>query len=66
MPSITETAKIARIRRWCAQDDQRLVIPRSQKIFNDLGIHIIDNHLNCVVASHCSIDGLLAEMESLR
>jgi len=44
-----------------AKDGQRLCIPRSEKAHQDLGIHVVDEN-NIVVAYHCNISDLLAEV----
>jgi len=57
----TEQAAAKRLRRILAKDGQRLCIPRGEQTLQQLGIHVVDDR-NCVVASHCSIEGLLAEV----
>ncbi len=51
----------ARVRRRLAQTCERLCIPRSQRDWNDLGIHVV-NASNVVIASGCTIEGLAIEL----
>jgi hypothetical protein len=51
----------ARVRRRLARDNETLRIPRSQRDWNDLGIHVV-NANNVVIASGCTIEGLAAEL----
>jgi hypothetical protein len=51
----------ARVRRRLARDNETLCIPRSQRDWNDLGIHVI-NANNVVIASGCTIEGLATEL----
>ena len=65
MTIVSDAALIGRIRRAIAADNERLCIPRSQRAWNDLGIHIVNGN-NVVTASHCSISGLATELELLK
>jgi hypothetical protein len=51
----------ARVRRRLARDNETLCIPRSQRDWNDLGIHVVDAN-NVVIASGCTIEGLATEL----
>ena len=53
-----------RIRRALKRTHQRLCSPRSPRLGDDLGLHIVDSN-NCIVATHCSVAELAEEMELL-
>ena len=56
-------AQEMRLRRLLHKDNQRLCIPRSKFLLEELGIHVVDDR-NIVVASHCSVEALLEEIEN--
>jgi len=53
----SDSARIQRIRRALAKEGQSLKLS-----LGDLGIAVIDNHTNTVVASHCTLDQLGREL----
>jgi len=63
MPQQTPTTRAleARVRRRLARDNETLCIPRSQRVWDDLGIHVV-NANNVVIASGCTIEGLAIEL----
>ena len=56
-------AQEMRLRRLLRKDNQRLCIPRSKFMLEELGIHVVDDR-NIVVANHCSVEALLEEIEN--
>ena len=58
----SEAASIRRIRRWLAASNYSLRIPRSERDWNQYGIHIIDHSYGCITATRCDIDELFNEM----
>lgn len=62
MSALSPSALEARVRRQLARDNETLCIPRSQRVWNELGIHVVDAN-NVVIASGCTIEGLAAELE---
>lgn len=54
---------LRKVRRALGEENQYLRVPRSTKIWNELGIYLIDDRHNLVVG-HCTIEGLLEELKS--
>ena len=53
-----------RIRRALKPIHQRLCAPRSPRLGDDLGLHIVDSN-NCIVSTHCSVPELAVELDLL-
>ncbi len=51
----------AHVLRRLARDNETLRIPRSQRDWNDLGIHVV-NANKVVIARGCTIEGLATEL----
>ncbi len=64
---VTEAQAIARIRRRLAKDGEVLRSCRDTSLwFSDRGHLCVIDSSNCIVASHCTVRGLAAELEILR
>jgi len=63
--SVSTSALTRRIRRALAAECEHLCIPRSQRAWNDLGIHVVNSN-NAVTTSHCSLSGLATELGLLK
>ena len=60
---MTATALESRLRRALAREGRRLVKPRSERDRQQVGdLYVVDTMHNCVVASHCTVEGLAAEL----
>lgn len=60
--SIPSAAKEQRIRRALAREGQRLCIPRSEAVWQSLGIHVVEDNSNTVIAWQCDLDQLASEL----
>lgn len=64
---VSESALIARVRRALRKEGQSLRMDRRDfRRIDWLGLHIVDDRLNAIVASNCSLHDLAKELEVLK